>query len=373
MISQNIPVLDGNERRYVLECLDTNWISSLGKYIPAFEETFAAFCRRGHGVACSSGTAALHLALEALEIGFGDEVIVPCFTLVADANMVILAGARPVFVDVDPQTYCLDPALIEAKITPRTKAILVVHMYGHPCDMDVINALAQRHGLKVIEDAAQAHGSLYRGRPAGSLGDIACFSFYASKTLTTGEGGMVLTDDPALAQRLRALRSQGFEGDSRLYVHNLLGFNYRLTNLQAAIGLAQVERMDFKVERKRHMAELYSQCLTGLEGLTLPPEMPWAFSTYWNYTVLIGPAFGLERDEVAQRLKQAGVETRLTFKPLHSQPAYRRADPRMPDTTGHFPVSQRLGREGLCLPSGTGLTDDEIKQVSQTLAACRQG
>ena len=230
------PLLDGNERKYVLDCLDTSWISSAGKYIPAFEHAFSRYCGARHGIACSSGTAAIHLALLALEIGPGDEVIVPCFNLIAGVNAVMLTGARPVLVDVDPRTWCLDPALLAEKITSRTKAIMAVHMYGHPCDMDPILDLARRHGLRVIEDGAEAHGAEYKGRRVGGLGDVGCFSFYGNKIITTGEGGMVVTNDEGLAARSALLRNQGFE-ESR-FVHREMGFNYRLTNMQAAIGLA---------------------------------------------------------------------------------------------------------------------------------------
>jgi perosamine synthetase len=265
-IFQNSPVLDGNERKYVLDCLDTNWISG-GKYVTDLERYFSRYCNASYGVACSNGTASLHLALEALGIGPGDEVIVPCFTLVADANMVILAGAKPVFADVDAHTWCIEPDQIRSKITERTKAIICVHMYGHPCDMDGIAAIAKEHGLFVIEDAAQAHGTEYRGRMSGGLGDVACFSFYASKTLTSGEGGLLVTNDHTIAERAKIIRNQGFEGDGRTYVHRLMGFNYRLTNIQAAIALAQCERVREKVERKRQIRQQYEALLGKERGI----------------------------------------------------------------------------------------------------------
>jgi len=372
MIPQNLPALDGNERRYVLDCLDTNWISSMGKYIPAFEEAFASYCGASYGVACSSGTAALHLVLVALGIGFGDEVIVPDFTLVADANMVILAGARPVFVDVDSETFCLDPGLVEEKITPKTKAILAVHMYGHPCDMDALKRLAAEHELKLIIDAAQAHGSEYRGSRANCLGDVACFSFYATKTLTTGEGGMVVTDDPDLAERCRLLRNQGFEGGGRRYWHRVVAFNYRMTNLQAAIGLAQTERAGEKFAAKRRNAEIYRELLAEVPGIRLPREREWARSTFWNYTVLVEPEFGLSRDQVMEEMSRRGVETRTAFCSLHRQPAYQGEDPRLPDTRGEYPVSDLVSERGLCLPSGVGLSRRDLETVVEVLLACRR-
>jgi perosamine synthetase len=368
MIFQNMPDLSGNERKYVLDCIDTNWISSMGSYITRFEESFSALCGCRHGVACANGTAALHLAFAALGIGFGDEVIVPDFTLIADSNMVILAGAKPVFVDVDRETWCLDPEKIEAAITPRTKAILAVHMYGHPCDIDRLQAIADSHGLLLIEDAAQGHGTEYKGRQVGGFGRVGCFSFYASKTLTTGEGGMVVTNDEEIAQRLRLLRSHGFEGTGRQYVHRVLGFNYRLTNLQAAIGLAQTECIAEKVARKREIAKQYSGLLKGLPGLLLPTEKDWAKSTYWNYTVVIEDDFPASREEVGAAFDAAKVQTRMPFNALHRQPVYVEGrDPRFPATGGNFPVSEWLSDRALCLPSGVGLTAAEVETVAGVL------
>lgn len=372
MIFQNTPVLDGNEKEYVLDCLDTNWISSMGKYIGAFEKTFSAACGAKHGVACSNGTAALHLALVTLDLRAGDEVIVPDFTLIADANMVVLAGAKPVFVDVDPETWCLDINSVRQYLTPNTRAIIAVHMYGHPCDMDALRTLAREHDLFLIEDAAQAHGTEYQGARVGSLGDMGCFSFYASKTLTSGEGGMVLTNSDEYAERLRDLRNQGFEGDSRTYVHRLMGFNYRLTNLQAAIGLAQTERMEDKIAAKRRMAETYHRFLGDQQGLGLQAERAWAKSSYWNFTIVVEESFGCSRDAVVSGLDDSNIQTRLPFKPLHAQPVYmEKDDPRYPETDGRFPVSERLGNQGLCLPSGLDLTENDIAYVCRELLALR--
>ncbi len=372
MIFQNSPVMDGNEKKYVLDCLETNWISSSGKYVLELERYFCEYCGVSHGVACSSGTSALHLALEALGIGPGDEVLVPCFTLIADANMVILAGAKPVFIDVDPSTWCVNPDQIEGKITDKTKAIICVHMYGHPCDMDRIAEIAKRRNLFVIEDAAQAHGTEYRGRIAGSLGDIACFSFYASKTLTTGEGGLLVTNNSAIAELARIMRNQGFEGDGRTYVHRLMGFNYRLTNVQAAIGLAQCEKLSEKIEKKRQVRLSYTKLLQNERGITFQHEESWAKNSYWNTAVLLEKDFGKSRDEVIAQLAQMGVETRLFFKPLHQQPVYAEGDdPRYPDVQGSYPVTEMLSESGLCLPSGLGLSKGEIKEVAEKLLQCR--
>lgn len=364
------PVLDGNEERYVVDCLRTNWISSTGEYIAAFEERFGRYCGAGFGVACSSGTSAIHLALEALGIGPGDEVIIPCFTLIVSANVVMLTGARPVLVDIDPKTGCIDPEKIEEKITPRTRAILVVHMYGHPCDMDPIMQLAKTHGLYVLEDAAEAHGAEYKGGKVGAIGDAGCFSFYGNKVITTGEGGMIVTNSRDVAERARLLRNQAFEEPR--FVHRFVGFNYRMTNLQAAIGLAQCEKMEEKVERKREIARLYTERLRGQPDLTLPDEAPWARSVYWMYGVLLGDAFGRSRDEVMRVLKERGVETRAFFYPMHRQPAFLHTrDPRVPDVSGTFPVSDDWSRRGLYLPSGLGLTTHQIDEVVEKLLACR--
>lgn len=372
MIFQNQPVLDGNEKKYVMDCLETNWIGASGKYITQLEQRWADYCGVKYGVACSSGTTALHLALIGIGIHSGDEVLVPCFTLIADSNMVILVGARPVFVDVEPRTWCIDPAKIEEKITPKTKAILCVHMYGHPCDMDAIGTIARKHRLSVIEDAAQAHGTEYRGKRAGGFGHAACFSFYASKTLTMGEGGLVMTNDEAMAAKLRCIRSQGFEGDGRTYNHRFFGFNYRLTNIQAAIGLAQVEKIDEKMAKKRRIAARYSELLASSKGMRLPIEESWAKSPFWNYTILLDKSFGTDRSTVAALLRDQGVETRMPFNALHRQPVYQAAvDVRYPDVGGRYPVSEDVSDRGLCLPSGLNLTEDQICEVVEKLENTR--
>jgi perosamine synthetase len=364
------PVLDGREEPYVLDALRTNWISSLGPYITRFEERFAAYCGARHGVACSSGTAALHLAMVALGIGPGDEVLIPDFTLIVSANTVILSGARPVLVDVDPRTWCLDAKRVEEKITPRTRAVMPVHMYGHPCDMPAILDVAKRRGLFVIEDAAEAHGAEIAGRPVGSFGEAGCFSFYGNKILTTGEGGMVVTDDDRLAERLRLLRNQAFE--ERRFVHHVMGFNYRLTNLQAAIGLAQTERLEEKVARKLEIASWYRELLAGCPDVTLPAQTPGARNVHWMFGVLLGDAFSRGRDAVMARMKELGVETRAFFCPMHLQPLFvDGGDARYPDVAGDFPVSEELWNRGLYLPSGLGLTRAEAEEVVTRLLECR--
>lgn len=363
------PLLDGKEAEYVMDCLRTSWISSAGKYISLFEERFANYCGVPHGVACSSGTTAIHLALVALGIGPGDEVIVPDFTLVVSANMVILAGARPVLVDVDPRTWCLDANLIEEKITPRTKAIMAVHMYGHPCDMEAISKIAARRNLYVIEDCAESHGAEVNGRMTGSFGDTACFSFYGNKILTTGEGGMVICRDDKIAQRLRLLRNQGFREPR--FVHDVVAFNYRMTNIQAAIGLAQTEMVEEKVNKKRWIGAAYNELLAGCPDVTLPVEESWAKNVYWMYGVLINESYGVKKDELMRKLSAKGVDTRSFFCPMSLQPAFRGDNPSFPDVSGEYPVSVDLWNRGLYLPSGLPLTRAQIEEVAEKLMDCR--
>lgn len=370
MIYQNTPVLDGREMEYVKECLEENWISSKGRFIEEFENAFSRSCNAQYGVSCSNGTTAIHLALKSLGIGPGNEVIVPDFTLIADATMVFLSGARPVMVDVDQETWCIDPERIREKITKRTKAIIVVHMYGHPCDMDKIAQIAGEHNLFIIEDAAQAHGTEYKSRPVGSIGHVGCFSFYATKTLTTGEGGMLVTSYKDIADRAKILRSHGFEGASRNYHHKYFGYNYRLTNIQAAIGLAQTERLEAKIQRKRAIAEKYTNLLVGQKGIILPVEKEWAKSTFWNYTILVDSEINLSRDRLMDGLLDKGIQTQLPFQSLHSQPVFNnKGDEYYLGEQGVFAVSDRVSKEGLCLPSGLGLREEEIEYIADCLNA----
>jgi perosamine synthetase len=357
------PDLSGNEKAYVLDCLDSTWISSSGKYLDRFEAGFAEFCGVRHAVACSNGTTALHLALVALGVGPGDEVIVPTLTFVATANTVTYCGAQPVFVDAEPDTWTIDPAAIEAKITPRTKGIIVVHLFGHPADMDPINALARRHGLFVLEDAAQAHGAEYRGRRAGSLSDIATFSFFGNKIVTTGEGGMVVTDDDAIAGRMRLLRTHGMDPNRR-YWHPVIGYNYRMTNLTAAIGLAQLERVDWQLDRRRELASWYRDELGGVEVLTCQSEKPWARHVWWMFSVLVSEG-AADRDGVMDAMRLRGIETRPFVHPLHTLPPYREA------TQGQaFPAAEAIARSGINLPTFAGLTRAQVRRVGDALLEC---
>jgi perosamine synthetase len=351
------PFLAGRERAYVDECLETNWISSKGRFIGRFEEAFAAACGVRHGIACSNGTAALHLMLHALGIGPGDEVIVPTMNIISGANTVRLTGATPVFVDSEPRTWNVDVARIPERITGRTRAILAVHLYGHPCNMESIRALAAERDLWVIEDAAEAFGATVHGRPAGSLGDVAGFSLYANKIITTGEGGMIVTDDADLARLLRSLRDLAFADETHFW-HHYLGFNYRLTNLQAAIGLAQIEQADDLIARRIANADRYDAGLAGVPGLVLPPRTPGVRNVFWMYALLVGDAFGMDRDRLMIELGLRGIETKTFFIPLHLQPIYYD-----PACEGGYPVAEDIARRGLYLPSAGNLTPAEAHYV----------
>lgn len=357
------PLMGGKELEYVTDCLQANWISSAGKYISQFEEGFSAYCGSKYGIATTSGTAALHLALAALGIGRGDEVILPSFTMAACAFAVMYTGAKPVLVDAEPDTWNIDVLQIEKKITPQTKAIMPVHLYGHPCDMDPILDIARKHRLFVVEDAAEAHGAAYKGRMAGGIGDVGCFSFYANKIITTGEGGMIVTDDEKVAERARRLKDQAFSRERRFF-HAELGFNYRMTNVQAAIGLAQLEQIDRFVEMRRKNARLYNELLRGSPGLILPGEKTWAKNVYWMYSIVVEDKFGMSRDDLMGFLRQRGVDTRTLFIPMHVQPAFKDAGLFEGE---RYPVSERLAAGGLYLPSGSGLTEGQINTVCEAI------
>lgn len=353
------PALNGNEARYLMECVQTGWISSLGKFITQFETSFASFCGSKHGVAVSNGTTALHLALVALGIGTGDEVIVPTLSFIATANAVQYTGAKVVFADSEAETWNIDPDKIRAKITPRTKAILPVHLYGHPANMQPILDLGEEYGIPVIEDAAEAHGALYQNKRVGSLGKMGVFSFYGNKIITTGEGGMILTDDDALAERLRFLRDHAMAPQKR-YWHTEVGFNYRMTNLQAAVGLAQMEQIETFIARKRAIAQKYMQGLAGLDAVQMPPSAAWATSVYWMFTILLTDRARISRDELMAALKTRNIDSRPVFFPIHEMPPYY--------TEGeHYPVAEDLSRRGINLPSGTLLTDEDILRVCTAL------
>ncbi len=365
-IPVNEPVLGGNEKKYLAECVDTGWISSEGPFVKKFETQFAAKVNRGCGIAVSSGTAALETAVTALGMGSGDEVIMPAFTIISCAAAVVRAGAKPVLVDSDPATWNMDVTQIEAKITSATKAIMVVHIYGLPVDMDPVLQLAKKHNLKVIEDSAEAHGLNYNDKPCGSFGDVSIFSFYPNKLITTGEGGMIVTDSEDIAERCRSLRNLCFQSERR-FVHEQLGFNYRMTNLQAALGVAQLEQIDKFAKRKRRMGKLYTKLLSDIDSIQLPVEKTdYAENIYWVYGVVLKDKVSFDAKEAMNRLAQRKIGTRPFFWPMHRQPVFKR----MGLFDGEsYPAAEKMADRGFYIPSGLALTDEPIECVAQSLRA----
>jgi perosamine synthetase len=363
-IPVNVPLLDGPERELLLECIDSGWISSEGPFVARFEEAFARRVGREYGIAVASGSGALDVAVQALRLSPGDEVILPSFTIISPAASVVRAGATPVLVDSDAATWNMDVGRLEACITPRTRAVLVVHIYGLPVDMDPVMKVAGRHGLAILEDAAEMHGQTYRGRPCGSFGALSTFSFYANKLVACGEGGMVVTDDPELAERCRSLRNLCFQ-PARRFVHEELGWNYRMTNMQAALGLAQLERLDEFVERKRAMGRRYTELLRGAAGIQLPlPATDYADNIYWVYGLMLMDSVPFDAAKAMRRLARLGIGTRPFFWPMHEQPVFRER--------GLFrgvecPVAERLARRGFYVPSGLGLTEREIDTAASAV------
>jgi len=345
------PLFSGNEIDYVTDCLKTTWVSA-GKYNERFEEKFAAFCNTTHACTSSSGTSALHMSAIALKIKSGDEVIVPDLTYVSSSNIVSYIGAKPVLVDVDRHVWTLDPSKIEEKITKKTKAIIVVHLYGHPTDMDKINDIAKKYRLFVIEDACEAHGSLYKGKKAGSLSDVGCFSFSGAKIITTGEGGMVVSSNTALMDTIRAIQSN-YMDNKRHFFHTDIGYPYRYSNLQAALGLAQLEKIDQLVDIKIKNAKLYNTFFKDIQAIQLPPDEPWAKSTFWLYGIVIKKP-GL-RDKLMQHLKEIGIQTRPFFASQHKLPMYKNKE--------KYPNSEYLSENGVCLPSGLILKPGDIEYI----------
>lgn len=362
MIPVNEPLLNGNEKKYLQECIDTGWISSEGPFIKKFEEDFAGLVERKHAVAVCNGTAALEIAVEALAIQAGDEVIMPAFTIISCASAIVKCGGVPVLVDADPLTWNMDVQQVEAKITARTKAIMAVHIYGLPVDMDPLLAIAKKHELLVIEDAAEAHGQTYKDKACGSFGDISVFSFYPNKLITTGEGGMVVMDSDKLADRCRSLRNLCFIPEKR-FVHEELGWNMRMTNIQAALGLAQLERWQEHITRKRHIGKLYAELLGACDAFSLAPgRTAYAENIYWVFGVVMRN--GMTAEEVTRRLSEKKIGTRPFFYPMHLQPALRK---RGLFKNEKHPVSEKLYQYGFYLPSGLTLTDEQIHTVATTL------
>lgn len=360
-IPVNEPLLNGNEKKYLCECIDTGWISSEGPFVKEFEQKMCAAVGRKHGIAVSNGTAALEVAVQALGIGEGDEVIMPTFTIISCAMAVTKLGAVPVLVDSDLHTWNMNVDEIEAKITPKTKAIMIVHLYGLPVEVDRIIALAKKYGLKVIEDAAEMHGQTYHGKPCGSFGDISTFSFYPNKHITAGEGGMVVTDDEELAERCRMLRNLCFRKDVR-YVHDEISDNYRFTNLQAAVGLAQLERLEEFVGRKRAMGKYYTEQLKHIDGLILPIEKTdYADNIYWVYGILLDRHVMADNKEIQRMLAEEGIGSRTFFWCMHEQPVYQKQGLFAGET---YSNAEYLARKGFYIPSGLALTQEQMERVA---------
>lgn len=363
-IPVNEPLLNGKEKQYLNECIDTGWISSEGPFVKQFEQNFAHCVGRKHGIAVCNGSMAIDAAIAALGIGEGDEVILPTFTIISCANAIVRAGAIPVVVDSDPTTWNMDIQQLEAKITPKTKAIMVVHIYGLPMDMNPVLAIAAKYGLKIIEDSAEMHGQTYFGKPCGSFGELSTFSFYPNKHVTTGEGGMIVTDDEELAVKCRSLRNLGFQPQQR-FIHEELGWNLRMTNLQAALGLAQLERLTEFVQRKRNMGKLYSELLADVKQLELPlVKTEYADNIYWVYGVVLKDDVPFDAKEAMQKLRESKIGTRPFFWCMHEQPVFKKMGLFVQESC---PNAERLARRGFYLPSGMALNSEQIEIVAKAV------
>jgi perosamine synthetase len=355
------PDLSGNEEAYLSDAVRSSWISSTGPYVSRFEREFAAVCETASAISVANGTVALHLALVALGVGPGDEVIIPSLTYIATANAARYVGATPVFVDIDPDTWCMDPAAVEAAISERTKAIIAVHLYGHPADMDALNDIASRNGAAVVEDAAEAHFARYRNRPTGGLGTVGTFSFYGNKIITSGEGGALTTDDAELEARIRLFRGQGMDPQRR-YFFPVVGYNYRLTNLACAILCAQLERRESTVSRRSEIHQRYDELLEGIPGIGFQPVASWADPACWLYSITVDPAaYGRSRDELATLLDADGIETRPFFVPIHSLPPYSDGGrPKLVHT-------DRISAIGMNLPTYNAISDADTEYVAERI------
>lgn len=364
MIPVNEPVLNGNEKKYLCECIDSGWISSEGPFVKRFEEEFAAYHGRKFGIATANGSGALDVAITALDLSPGDEVIMPALTIISCALSIVRSGGVPVLVDSDPRTWNIRTDLIEEKITPRTKAIMVVHLYGLPVDMDPILTLAEKYGLKILEDSAEAIGLTYRSRLCGSFGTISVFSFYPNKHVITGEGGMLLTDDEKLARRCRSLRNLCFP-EKRQYVHEEMGWNYRMSNLQAAVGVAQLEKLPETIKKKRHIGQYYTSLLQDVSGITLPlPETEYAKNIYWIYGIVLQEGNGWNNLDFCNRLAEYKIGSRYFFTPMHKQPVWQKRGLFKGES---YPVSEYLSQMGFYVPTGLALTDAQIEEVANAI------
>ena len=363
-IPVNEPLLDGNEKKYLNECIDTGWISSEGPFVKQLEMGMASYCGRKFGIAVCNGSLAIDAAVAALGIKETDEVIMPAFTIISCVNAIIRAGAKPVLVDSDPLTWCMDVNQIEDKITDRTKAIMVVHIYGLPVDMDPVIKIANKYGLKIIEDAAEAHGLEYKEKKCGSFGDISTFSFYPNKHVTTGEGGMILTDDENLANKCASLRNLCFLPQKR-FVHEEIGWNLRMSNLQAAVGVAQLERLDEFVSKKKAMGRKYTELLNDIKEIQLPvATIDYAENIYWVYGLILNKEVPFDAAEAAKRLGAKGIGTRPFFYPMHKQPVFNKMGLFKDE---HYPVAENLAERGFYIPSGLALNNEQIENVAKAV------
>lgn len=363
MKMKKIPVAQpnfcGNEKKYVMDCVDTTWVSSAGKYVNEFEAKFAEFCNADHAISCCNGTVALHLPLLAYGIKEGDEVIMPALTYIATCNAVKYVNATPVFVDVDPETWNIDPNKIEEKITEKTKAIIVVHLYGNPVDMDAVMAIAKKHNLIVIEDAAEAHGALYKGRKVGCIGDVGTFSFFGNKIITTGEGGMIVCNDDKLNELMRLYKGQGVDPQKR-YWHILVGYNYRMTNIEAALGLAQLENIEHHISLRKEIMKKYEEYLKPVaDKIEFQKVDEQNSSIYWMVSLMFKDTVALDRDDIMVKMQEAGIETRPVFYVINDMPPYKSDE--------KFPIASKVASRGINLPTFGTITDEEIKYVCDSL------
>ena len=359
-ISMAMPVFNGKEKDYLDECIETGWVSANGRFVTEFEEKFAEFCNVKYALSCSNGTVALHLCLLSLGLGAGDEVIMPTLTYIATANCVRYCGATPVFVDSDALTFNIDASKIEEKITSRTKAILPVHLYGLPCDMDAIQAIAKKHNLFVIEDAAEAHGAMYNGKRVGSIGDVAAFSFFGNKIITSGEGGMVVTNNKDLYERIKLLKGQGVDPHKR-YWHSIVGYNYRMTNMQAAVGLAQLENVEWHMAQRIRVMELYKSEFNGYSEWLRMQETPRGrTNVYWMNNVVLSGSIEKSRDQVMSEMEARNIEMRPVFYPMHIMPPYYCKE-------AHFPVAEGIAARGISLPSHALLSQQDVRWICDSM------
>ncbi len=363
MIPVNEPLFIGREKELLAQCVESGWISSEGPFVAEFEKNFSSYIGVPHGVAVCNGTAALEAALYGVGIKEGDEVIMPSFTIISCALAAIRLGVKPVLVDSESETWCMDLNQIESKITSKTRAIMPVHMYGHPVDMDPLVALAKKYDLKIVEDACEVHGAEYKGRKCGSLGDAAAFSFYANKIISTGEGGMVVTTDKKVAERAASYRNLCFKPEKR-FLHTEIGYNFRMTNLQAAVGVAQLECIDKFIEIKRHWGKRYGEEFSKLKGVKYQIEKPWAKLVYWMYCLELDTSLGFTALDLATRLQEKGITTRPFFLGMHEQPAFHALGLFKGEK---YPVAERIARQGLYLPSGMALTEQQFEMTVNAL------